>query len=72
MNLISLRHSSEPHFFATKSDKPGLGQRLSSGFRKLRQKLQEEDLCFAAIGLAEGGDVKGATELMEQHRAKKS
>lgn len=72
MNLISLRHSSAPHFFAAKSDKPGLGQRLSSGFRKLRQKLKDEDLCFAAIGLAEGGDVNGAAELMDRYRAKKS
>jgi len=70
MHKLSLHHTPATKHFADTPAMPGMGRLLYSRLQMLRARMQGESYSFAAMGLAEGGDVDGATELMERSRKK--
>lgn len=72
MKTVSLRNSPILPAPAGMQAKPGLVKRLFAGPRALAQVIRKQADGFAAMGLAEGGDVEGAAELLERSARKKS
>jgi hypothetical protein len=66
MMRVSLRSFPVSHVPRNLHTKPGAGVQMRAGLRKLVQALRREADTFAAVGLAEGGDVEGAIELLDR------
>jgi hypothetical protein len=72
MKTMSMNHSAASGTRADLHAGNGLFAQLRAVSRKLACGVRRQDGVFAAIGLAENGDVEGATELYEQIRRDQS
>ncbi len=64
MKAASLPHSSEP------SSSLGFAGSLRAAFKAMRRAIREQAAALPAIGLAENGDVEGASQLLARSRSK--
>lgn len=72
MKTFSLQNSPVSPVSVAMQCKPGFVQRVLPGLRMMAKAVQDQADSFAAMGLAEGGDVEGAAELHERVVNKKS
>lgn len=72
MKTMSMNHSAVSGSRAEPHAGNGLFAQLRAMSRRLADGVRRQDDVFAAIGLAENGDIEGATELYEQTRRTKS
>lgn len=68
MKTVPLHHPHDSGSPGNNAFETGLMARLRSGRTRFAHALRRLDETCAAIGLAEGGDVAGAAELVEQAR----
>ncbi|HYP68040.1 MAG TPA: hypothetical protein VEP67_07270 [Thiobacillaceae bacterium] len=66
MKTISLQHSPISPVSVRIQGKPGFVKQVFPRLRMMAQSLRDQAGSFAAVGLAEGGDVEGAAELLER------
>lgn len=64
MKPVSSNRESKRRVPPTAHGKSGFGPRIRAGTQRLVRILRKQGDVFAAIGLAEGGDVEGAAALM--------
>lgn len=72
MKTMSMNHSTVSGTRANLHAENGLFAQIRAMSRKLADGVRRQDDVFAAIGLAENGDVEGAAELYEQTRRAQS
>lgn len=72
MKTLSMHHTTVVGGHADLNTRNGLFAQLRAISRKLAEGVRRQDDVFAAVGLAENGDVEGAAELYERTRRSKS
>ena len=66
MKTILLQHSPISPVSGRMRGNPGIVNQILPRLRMLAQAVRDQAGSFAAVGLAEGGDVEGAAELLER------